>query len=377
MAGYQSGLAEKAALTSTSRWRRSGASRASRRLYAGAWTRRACPRRLASWATPRRRWWSTSCCSARFPGANGRGARQRRPRPSPWKSTRRCSSTRSSYAAGGAGTQPLRALAARQEGGGGVAEEAAARAAQEAAGRALTWPWSRSRDAESGAGQRGKARRMAGTKRPLLEGAARAVEGARLGAARAARLYLQLRPLEAQAKALASALPGLSGRAVGVGWHMAPLASTLAPRLVESAVDGAGASGCMELVKRPISLPATALPVNALPATALPACLPLRCLPATALPACHCAACHCAACHCAACHCAACHCAACHCAACHCAACHCLVLFLLLSPESPPLPLLFFRPGSMVFRGGIPDSECANQLISHLFFSSNCGFFSV
>ena len=172
--------------------------------------------------------------------------------------------------------------------------EAAARAAQEAAGRALTWPWSRSRDAESGAGQRGKARRMAGTKRPLLEGAARAVEGARLGAARAARLYLQLRPLEAQAKALASALPGLSGRAVGVGWHMAPLASTLAPRLVESAVDGAGASGCMELVKRPISLPATALPVNALPATALPACLPLRCLPAclplrclhvTALPA--------------------------------------------------------------------------------------------
>ena len=167
-----------------------------------------------------------------------------------------------------------------------MAEEAAARAAQEAAGRALTWPWSRSRDAESGAGQRGKARRMAGTKRPLLEGAARAVEGARLGAARAARLYLQLRPLEAQAKALASALPGLSGRAVGVGWHMAPLASTLAPRLVESAVDGAGASGCMELVKRPISLPATALPVNALPATALPACHCAACL-----PACHCAAC--------------------------------------------------------------------------------------
>ena len=127
---------------------------------------------------------------------------------------------------------------------------------------------------------------MAGTKRPLLEGAARAVEGARLGAARAARLYLQLRPLEAQAKALASALPGLSGRAVGVGWHMAPLASTLAPRLVESAVDGAGASGCMELVKRPISLPATALPVNALPATALPACHCAACL-----PACHCAAC--------------------------------------------------------------------------------------
>ena len=79
-----------------------------------------------------------------------------------------------------------------------MAEEAAARAAQEAAGRALTWPWSRSRDAESGAGQRGKARRMAGTKRPLLEGAARAVEGARVGAAGAVRL-------EEQAKALACA----------------------------------------------------------------------------------------------------------------------------------------------------------------------------